>query len=144
MSPEADTIFRGRASSGDPDLDEAMSELDDFLDRDRTATEARERERLTREARAREARARAQAGQSRPEGPPRAIVEAYATLGLPYGAPFAEVKAAYKRLLMQHHPDRNNGSTEAQKRATELSAKINSAYHHLEIWTSTGKVPEDA
>ena len=65
------------------------------------------------------------------------------TLGLAYGAPFPQVKAAYKKLLMQHHPDRNGGSAESQKRATELSAKINAAYQRIETWTTTGKLPEE-
>jgi len=140
VAPEAEeTVFGGRRSTGDPDLDDAMSELDDFLDRDRTAAEARERERL-----AREARARAQSSSSgRPAGPPQALVAAYSTLGLAYGAPFPQVKAAYKKLLMQHHPDRNGGSAESQKRATELSAKINAAYQRIETWTTTGKLPEE-
>jgi len=142
VTPEAGEASRSHGSYGDPDLDSAMSELDDFLDRDRTATEAKERERERRE---REARARAQAGGAgaSPSGPPPRLVEAYKTMGLAFGAPFPQVKAAYKKLLMQHHPDRNNDSPERQKRATELSAKINAAYQLIETWSTTGKLPAE-
>lgn len=139
----------GRSSargSGDPDLDAAMSELDDFLDMGRTETEARERAKAKREA---EEAARGRQGSSssgygaRPSGPPQALVQAYRTLGLAYGAPFAEVKAAYKRLLMQNHPDRNSATPEQMKRSTEISAKINEAYHRIETWNTTGKLDDN-
>ena len=141
-------------SSGNSDLDAAMSELDDFLDTSRTETEKREREKLRREqeAREREARSRASGAQAsgggqgsgpRPSGPPKRLIDAYATLGLPLGAPFADAKAAYKRLLMKHHPDRNNASAETHKKATTISATINAAYQLIETWTTTGKLPEE-
>jgi len=157
---EAESLFRSsrpRGSSGDPDLDEAMAELDDFLDLGRTETEAREASRESREAarerREREDRARASrpgdgrfgagAYGQRPSGPPERLVRAYRTLGLAYGSPFPEVKAAYKRLLMQNHPDRNSATPEQLKRSTEISAQINSAYSLIETWTTTGKVDEN-
>jgi curved DNA-binding protein CbpA len=152
-APDADTgSRRGPSSSGDADLDAAMSELDDYLDKDREAAEARtkERERLERERRAREEAARSAArnaagraarpAPSSPSGPPAVVMEAYKTLGLAYGAPPATVKAAYKKLLLRYHPDRNSGSAEAQKRATDISARINEAYRVIETWTSTGAV----
>lgn len=127
-----------------------MSELDDFLDKDRTAAEERTRERERRE---REARAKAEAearsrGQGRPGGgsaggPPAIVTEAYRTLGLAYGAPMKDVKASYKRLLLRYHPDRNSASAEEQKRATDISARINNAYQVIETWTTTGSVPKD-
>jgi hypothetical protein len=133
-------------SSGDSDFDSAMSELDDFLDRGRTETEARERERARRE---REEAARRAAGSgtssssyARPSGPPQELVQAYRTLGLAYGTPFPEVKAAYKKLLMQNHPDRNSATPEQLKRSTEISAQINAAYHRIETWTTKGKLDD--
>jgi hypothetical protein len=134
-----------RRSSGDPDLDAAMDELDDFLDMGRTETEARERERARRE---REEAARRRAGSpysggraGRP-GPPEALIKAYRTLGLSYGVPFPEVKAAYKRLLMQNHPDRNSATPEQLKRSTEISAMINEAYNKIETWNSKGRLDD--
>lgn len=144
-TPDDEEPRVGRRPSGDADFDEAMSELDDFLDRDREAAEARQRERERRE---REAKARAEAERAargsyrqaagRPSGPPADVVEAYATLGLPVGASKAQIKAVYKKLLMQYHPDRNSDTPEKLKRATEISANINAAYQRVETWTSTG------
>jgi DnaJ-domain-containing protein 1 len=144
VTPDSDEDYSGRrSSSGNPDLDAAMDELDDFLDKDRSAAEARAREREQRE---KEERARAEAqgrnqGRSQAGGPPAVVTEAYRTLGLPYGAPMKDVKAAYKRLLLRYHPDRNSGNPAEMKRSTEISASINNAYQVIETWTTTGSVP---
>jgi len=53
-------------------------------------------------------------------------------LGLSPYAPFPEVKTAYRKLLLKYHPDRNSGTPEALKRATETSTKINAAYQIIE------------
>ena len=131
--------------SGDPDLDAAMDELDDYLDQGRTETEAREREEARRRA-AEESQRRQNAysgssGYSR-SGPPEALLKAYRILGLSYGVTFPEVKAAYKRLLMQNHPDRNSATPEQMRRSTEISAKINAAYHCIETWNTKGKLDD--
>ena len=51
----------------------------------------------------------------------------YDILGLPPDADLAQVKAAYRKLAMQHHPDRNSGDDAAAERMAE----INVAYEHL-------------
>jgi DnaJ-domain-containing protein 1 len=134
---------RVRGSSGDSDLDAAMDELDDFLNAGRTETEARERDRARRE---REEAARrsstSSSSYSRPSGPPATLVKAYRSLGLAYGTPFPEVKAAYKRLLMQNHPDRNSATPEQLKRSTEISTQLNAAYQTIETWNTTGKLDD--
>jgi DnaJ-domain-containing protein 1 len=128
---------------GDPDFESAKDELDDFLDTGRTETEARERDRERRE---REESARRSSSSyttySRPAGPPPALLQAYRSLGLNYPTPFPEVKAAYKRLLMQNHPDRNSATPEQLKRSTEISVILNAAYHRIETWNSTGKLDD--
>ncbi|HOX92721.1 MAG TPA: J domain-containing protein [Spirochaetales bacterium] len=125
--------------SGDPLLDDAMDELDAFLDDDK-----QKQERLTRE---REARARAEeaarARPSGPSGPPKKLVDAYKTMGLSYGAPFESVRSAYKKLLKEHHPDRHGHSPEALKKATETSARINNAYRLIETWHETGSLADE-
>jgi DnaJ-domain-containing protein 1 len=150
VSGEAEVLGSrsSRPAYGDPDFSAAMDELDDFLDRGRTETEARERS----EAAARARREREEAGRgaqgARPgyrnanSGPPQEIVAAYRTLGLAYGAPFPEVKAQYKKLLMRNHPDLNSATPEQLKRSTEISAQINNAYQRLETWTTTGTVAD--
>lgn len=138
--------FRPRkaSSSGDADLDAAMAELDDYLDTSKTETERREaqaaRERQEAERRAREGAARGSGGRTgfAYGGETRtAVEEAYRYLGLaPYVA-FPEVKAAYKKLLLKYHPDRNAGTPEALKRATETSARINAAYQIIETYEAS-------
>ncbi len=143
-----------KRGTGDPDLDAAMNELDDFLDSSRTATEERERsESAERERRTRMERERAsrhggngsgsygQTGQgfSAQAEARRALEGAYSTLGLPYGAPFVDVKIAYKKLLKIHHPDLNAQTPESLKRATAVSSRINVAYQMIEAWEQSGR-----
>jgi DnaJ-domain-containing protein 1 len=130
----------GSRFTADPMLDEAMAELDAFLDDDKE-----EQERLRREAEARQ-RARESArpsGYRQPSGPPEKLVAAYKTLGLSYGATFDQAKAAYKRLLKEHHPDRHGSAPEAQKKATETSARINDAFRIIETWHDTGTMGDE-
>ena len=56
----------------------------------------------------------------------------YAALELPHGASFEEIKAAYKRLIKQYHPDRFPNDPEKHKAAIELSQKLNIAYNYFE------------
>ena len=45
----------------------------------------------------------------------------YDVLGVNRGAAEADVKKAYRRLAMKHHPDRNPGNTEAEEKFKEAS-----------------------
>jgi hypothetical protein len=120
---------RGQYRSGDPDLDDAMSELDDFLSPDKTETERRDererREQKERERRERDARSRRGYGTGEPDQR-TAVADAYRYLGLPFNTPFPEVKAAYKKLLLKNHPDRNSQT----------------AYQLVETWVAAGKGPK--
>ena len=49
------------------------------------------------------------------------MAEYYEVLGVPKDADSAEIKKAYRKLAMEHHPDRNAGSPEAEVRFKELS-----------------------
>jgi DnaJ-domain-containing protein 1 len=117
-----------------------MAELDAYLDDDRAAQERLSREREARE-RAEERSRAARPGAS--SGPPPRLVAAYSTLGLSYGASFEQAKAAYKRLLKQHHPDRHGSSQETLKVATEKSARINDAFRIIETWHDTGTMGDE-
>ena len=47
--------------------------------------------------------------------------DAYKVLGVDRNASDKEIKAAYKRLAMKHHPDRNPGSRRAEERFKDVS-----------------------
>ena len=51
----------------------------------------------------------------------------YATLGVPKTATEADIKKAYKKKAMDHHPDRNAHDTKAEAKFKE----INEAYQTL-------------
>ncbi|MDR1597613.1 MAG: molecular chaperone DnaJ [Holosporales bacterium] len=51
----------------------------------------------------------------------------YETLGIPRTADAAEIKKAYHKLAMKHHPDRNKGQADAESKFKE----INEAYEVL-------------
>jgi len=44
----------------------------------------------------------------------------YQTLGVSAGVSDAELRAAYRRLVLKHHPDHNNGSAESARRFEEV------------------------
>jgi hypothetical protein len=71
---------------------------------------------------------------SRAALPPEELRSDFAELGLPFGASAGECKAAYKKLLNTHHPDRHAGHAGNMKKATEKSARINAAYDRIERW----------
>jgi curved DNA-binding protein len=52
----------------------------------------------------------------------RTEINHYATLGLDRRCTLAQIRAAYRLLAKQHHPDLNSGSCEAVKRTQELNA----------------------
>jgi len=106
-----------RMSYSDPDLDAAYEELDDYLNgkgafsRNGAFTGAKL--------------------------PPEELRADFEYLGVPFGADAEICKAAYKKLLKIHHPDRHAGHEGNYKKATEKSAKINAAYDRIEKWRNS-------
>ena len=125
LNDETDTIFgkkgsgsRSASSSsrGDPDLNAAYEELDDFLNGKESASK-----------------------KAAPKEPARRTVPAeiladFTELAVSPEASAAECKAAYKKLLKIHHPDRHAGNPDALKKATEKTARVNAAYRRIENW----------
>jgi molecular chaperone DnaJ len=49
------------------------------------------------------------------------MADFYSTLGVPRNASDDEIKKAYRKLAMTYHPDRNNGSSEAEEKFKEIT-----------------------
>ena len=99
----------------DPDLDAAYEELNDFLNYKKADS--------------------AQTGAfSGAKLPPEELRADFECLGVAFGADEQTCKAAYKKLLKIHHPDRHTGHKGNYKKATEKAAKINAAYDRIEKW----------
>jgi hypothetical protein len=78
-------------------------------------------------------------GNRRGEGPPETLRPDFAELGLPFGAGADACKAAYRRLLKLHHPDRHASHQGNMEKATKKMAKINAAYDRIEKWRAGEK-----
>ena len=124
LNDETDSIFgkkgRGSQSRGgnthDSDLNAAYQELDDFLNgKDSDSQRAAPKEPVRRRV-------------------PAEILADFAELGISPEASAQECKAAYKKLLKIHHPDRHAGNPEALKKATEKTTRVNAAYRRIEVW----------
>ncbi|MEA2537670.1 MAG: DnaJ like chaperone protein [Chloroflexota bacterium] len=57
--------------------------------------------------------------------------EPHSVLGLKPGASASAIKAAWRRLAREHHPDRSGSDTAATHLATKRMAEINAAYEQL-------------
>jgi hypothetical protein len=55
----------------------------------------------------------------------------FAVLGVPADATGDAIKAAWRRLARQHHPDVTSGDPGAERRANRTMAEINAAYQEL-------------
>lgn len=70
-----------------------------------------------------------------PPPPPKAPskeTEYHQWLEVRPGATFAEIKAAYRRLMKQFHPDLFQGKPEQHKAALEVTRRLNEAYSYFE------------
>jgi len=115
-------------SSGDPDLDAAYEELDDYLNHKEYRFEKNTNTDWRTE---------------KPSGvklPPEELRPDFDLLGVKFGADNETCKAAYKNLLKIHHPDRHAGHEGNYKKATEKSAKINAAWDRIEKWRQTANI----
>ncbi|GHV60620.1 hypothetical protein AGMMS49587_02540 [Spirochaetia bacterium] len=152
LNNEDEKIFgrtgRERPWGGDPDLDAAFDELNDFLGGG-SARRDRWRGIVDEEPGGAYSTAGSggagKTGGGRADGgtagtAPAALRQDFAELGLDPGASAEECKAAYKKLLKIHHPDRHAGHAANMKKATDKSARINAAYDRIEKWRATGQV----
>ncbi len=112
-----------KASFGDPDLQDAWEELDDFL---KTGKKAEPRE-------------QAGAAGTASTSPPPELAKDYQTLEVPFGSHLPDVAKSYKRLLRQHHPDRHATDAAASAKATEKTKLLTSAFRRIRQYVESGK-----
>ena len=119
---------KSRSSSNDPDFDAAYEELNDFLNQKNSQYKKSDDGRYWQDTQ-----------YSKPKDktfPPEELRADFECLEVPFGADNETCKAAYKKLLKIHHPDRHAGHEGNFKKATERSAKINAAWDRIEKWQS--------
>jgi DnaJ-domain-containing protein 1 len=106
--------------------------LNDYLAKDQYSTqEMDELDRQYREAMGGQNSQAGGPGQG-PQGPSAEEAAYYAALELKPGTGFPEIKAAYKRLIKQYHPDRFHNDPARHQTALELSKRLNEAYNYFE------------
>ena len=144
---ESETSARLKTSSSfsrsdfrhsDPDLDAAYKELNDFLNNRDTHTGKKNTENAGQYSwKDNETEQDTKTGNTKFAGvklPPQELREDFDLLGVSFDADRETCKAAYKKLLKIHHPDRHAGHEGNYKKATQKSAKINAAWDRIEKW----------
>jgi len=136
-------------NTGDPDVDAAFEELDNFLNGKKAGEENKRSEYrwsdnstdtntgASGSARGSSSRTSSHGSSARgasSDAPPAELRDDFEKLGVPFGADEETCKAAYKKLMKIHHPDRHAGHEGNFKKATERSARINAAWDRIEKW----------
>jgi DnaJ-domain-containing protein 1 len=70
--------------------------------------------------------------------PPESLRGDFNELGVEFGAGAEICKAAHKKLLKIHHPDKHTDND--YKKATEKTMRINASYGRIKQWQETGKI----
>ena len=109
----------------DPDMREAIEELDAYLESGVPDPGASQRR--TADPGASRDRRHPGAGHADPS-----LRRDYATLEVAFAASLAEVRKSYKRLLHKYHPDRFSGDEEKQALANEVTQRLNEAFDRIE------------
>ncbi|MCL2878966.1 MAG: J domain-containing protein [Treponema sp.] len=127
--------WSNRSPSGDPDLQAAYEELNDYLNNDNPDRDAAGdgSQQAGNGASGRFSGASAQ----RPKTPPQDLRPDFAELGVEFGASADDCKEAYKKLLKIHHPDRHTKSEADFQKATAKTARINASWDRITAWRST-------
>ena len=108
--------------AGDPDLDVAWEELEDYI-REGAPSNAG-------------GRAAADGTGTRPGGPAEQLRTEqlrrdFRNLEVPVGAPIESVRRNYKRLMAAFHPDRHSADPEKLRTATEVTKRLNESYTRI-------------
>jgi curved DNA-binding protein CbpA len=138
LSYDKDGAYRGFHGSGDPDLDDAYEELNDFLGGGGASAKAQKAPDW--EDPYRSTAGGGQSFWSETESrkvPPETLRGDFAELGVAFGADEETCKTVRKKLLKEYHPDRHGGDEVAVKKAAAKSAKINAAYDNIRKWRAS-------
>jgi DnaJ-domain-containing protein 1 len=105
------------ARYGDPDVQEAWEELDEYM---RTGSNTAKQGRTTQ-------------GSARPRSPvaDESLRQDYSNLEVAFGADIETVRSSYKRLVLTYHPDRQGGDPEKQRISLEIMKKINQSFERI-------------
>lgn len=67
-------------------------------------------------------------------GMPESLRRDFRNLEVPVGAPMADVRRAYKRLMAAYHPDRHSSDPEKLRTATEITKKLNQSFQRIRTY----------
>jgi DnaJ-domain-containing protein 1 len=114
----------------DPDMREAIEELDAYLESGGPGAGGFASEQSR--DRSYDWRPGGQQERWKPGSVDQALRKDYATREVVFAAPFADVQKSYKRLLHKYHPDRFSGDEEKQALANEVTQLLNDAFARIE------------
>ena len=116
----------------DPDMQEAMDELDDYLNEGKDKTKRTRTK--TRSSSTNRNYNNYRRSYTRTNSELDSLKEDFANLEVPFGSSLSKVKASYKKLLRQYHPDKHANDPEKLKIATEIAKKINVSFQKIESY----------
>ncbi len=120
------------SSTNDQDFRDAFDELDEFL-KTGESSGSRKDDFYDRTGSSSSFR-----GTGEPS-PPEVLRGDYRELGVSFGAPFEDVRSAYRELMRVHHPDRHNSDPAMQERATRRAQLLNTSFHRIRAWEEAKK-----
>ena len=126
----SDSTASGAYDLRDPDMREAVEELDAYLESGGFGSEGGASEESRN--RGQDRHSRGPHGGWKPEPAEEGLRRDYATLEVAFAAPLAEVRKSYKRLLHKYHPDRFSGDADKQAVANEVTQRLNDAFRRIE------------
>lgn len=136
------SIFNGSifSSSGktytDPDMQEAMEELDEYLNEGKEKTNRTGYNSHSSQRNYSNYKNYKSTGNyhTKPDSELDSLKQDFANLEVPFGSPLKKVKEAYKKLLRQYHPDKHADDPEKLQIATEITKKINASFHKIKAY----------
>jgi len=124
-----------RSNYTDPDMQDAWEELNEYLSGNEQ-THTRKKSSNTGYSSTGYKRKE----YNRAQGISEELRQDYKNLEVKFGAPFEEVKKAYKNLLREYHPDRHSTDPKKMEKATEITQRINYSFQRIKKYFETGRI----